>query len=872
MSFFKKILGGQKDESKTSTPAPEPPVQPSAAQDSVTADLSVSPQQILLNVQASNKHEILALIAQNLSSSGLVEGDYLPALIGREEKVSTFLINGVAIPHGVNEAKDQVVKTGVFIVQVPHGVTWDDKGNIARLIVGIAAKGKDHMSLLQRLTEVVMDQELADKLATTSDKTDILNALNDSECNSTEQLDDFDIRAEAKVVDVQGMHARPASLLSEKASSFTETEIRIRNDKKTANAKSMASLLTMGSVLDDILVVSAQGADALQAVETLTSMINQGLDSDDEEDNATYNPLTVLAALPDVQSRISISGSAASPGITMARAFQLQAGQIHFEEQSSDAEEEGHLFDSALKEAEHQLDELQADLQSTAPKEAAILKAQQQLLQDDMVLKASMKSIAAGKTAAWSFHQAIETQIEALQKVDNERLKARIADFVDVRDRVLALMVPAASAVEYPQDDFILLAKDLTPSQTAGLHGLKVRGICTELGGPNSHMAILARALGIPAVVGLGDGSLSAINNGDLIIVDPQASTVYVDPDATAQTNAQAWIAQWDQIRKAEDAQKLKAAETKDGHLVEVVCNIAKPADAELVVENGGEGVGLLRTEFLFESSVQEPTVEEQCASLDAIVEQLGTRPLIVRTCDIGGDKPVSWMHIPHEDNPFLGMRGIRLSFKHEDVFRRQLEGIYRSAKKQMEAEGATGIHIMFPMIGRVPEWRKARDIAESVRTQLGAPRIPMGIMVEVPSAVMVAEHLAKEVDFFSIGSNDLTQYTLAVDRMHPDLCDESDSYHPALLHMIDMTVKAAEKHGKWVGVCGNAAASPDLATLLVGLGVKELSVSPTNVAAVKNIIRAVNYDKLKAKAQKALQMESAHKIMALYKNNDDLI
>jgi phosphocarrier protein FPr len=385
-------------------------------------------------------------------------------------------------------------------------------------------------------------------------------------------------------------------------------------------------------------------------------------------------------------------------------------------------------------------------------------------------------------------------------------------------------------------------------------------------------MAILARALGIPAVVGLGDGELKQIENGELIIVDPQASSIYVDPDEATQKQGMEWIAQWDQIRKAEGAQKHKAAETQDGRHIDVVCNIAKPEDAQLVFENGGEGVGLLRTEFLFESSAAEPTVEEQCESLKAIAKELGSRQLIVRTADIGGDKPVSWMHIPHEENPFLGMRGIRLSFKYEDMFRRQLEAIYQTALWQQETSGATGIHIMFPMIGRMSEWNRARDIAESVRLKLNAPKLPLGIMIEVPSAVMIADGLAKEVDFFSIGSNDLTQYTLAIDRGHPDLCCEADSYHPALVRMIEMTVKAAQAHGKWVGVCGNAAASPNLATLLVGLGVSELSVSPANVAAVKNIIRAVSYSKLQAKAKKALELESSEAIMELYKITDDLL
>ncbi|NDY74307.1 phosphoenolpyruvate--protein phosphotransferase [Desulfobacter hydrogenophilus] len=836
----------------------------------------VTPQQILLNAQVTTKDEVLELIAQHLSSLGLVSGDYLDALTAREEKVSTYLINGAAIPHGVNEAKEQVVQTGVFIVQVPQGVVWNDKGDVARLIVGIAAKGKDHLNLLQRLTNVVMDEAVAEKLATTTNKNDILDALNAKEqtapLQQPDQQEDYSVVTEATVVDAQGMHARPAGLISEQAVKFSETDIRIRNNQRTATAKSMASLLSMGANQGDVLTISAQGPEAEQAVHVLAAMIGEGLDNEAEQANASYNPLTVLSALPDVQCRLTLKGSAASPGITMAPAFRLQGRTMRYEEEAQDPKAEAKLFSTALTEAALQLDKLKANLQSRAPNEAAILHAQKQLLQDELVLIDSEKFIVNGKTAAWSFNQAIEKQVGSLKTVDNERLRARIADLIDVRDRVVALMVPAVSAVEYPQTDFILLAKDLTPSQTAGLYGLKVRGICTELGGPNSHMAILARALGIPAVVGLGEGALANIEDGELIVVDPQASSIYLDPDEATQKNGKKWIEQWEQIRTAEDAQRHKAAETLDGRHIDVVCNIAKPEDAKLVLDDGGEGVGLLRTEFLFESSVTEPSIETQCNALKAIIKELGSRQLVVRTADIGGDKPVSWLHMPHEDNPFLGMRGIRLSFKYEDIFKRQLEAIYQTAIWQKETTGLTGLHIMFPMIGRMSEWRKARDIAEKIRLQLNAPQLPLGIMIEIPSAVMVAEHLAKEVDFFSIGSNDLTQYTLAIDRLHPDLCSDADSYHPALVKMVELTVKAAQAHGKWVGVCGNAASNPGLATLLVGLGVTELSVSPANVGAVKNIIRAVSYKKLQEKAHKALQLESSEAVMALYKTNDDLL
>lgn len=876
MAFFKKLLGGGKKTETSEPPQVTEAVEQQASQEEgqpeKKASLSVSAKQLILGVQTTDKTEILQLIADNFVTLGFVEGDYLQALLDREAKVSTFLINGVAIPHGVNEAKDQVKSTGVVIVQVPAGISWNDKGDVARLIVGIAAKGKDHLELLQRLTTVVMDEELAASLAVTTEKKDILDALNEEGYTEAESAEDYAVSAEVEVVDPQGMHARPASILAECAARFTETDIRIRNGERSASAKSMASLLAMGAGLGDLLVVSGQGAEAEKAVNTLVEMIGRGLDEEEEQEHADYNPLTVLTAMENVGCRMTISGSAASPGITMAPAYRLHADKIKYEENGQDKEEENKLFRSALSGAAQQLDELIANLQTSAPNEAAILQAQKGLLQDELIVKDSKGFIEGGKTAAWAFHQAVETQIASLQTVENERIKARIADLVDVRNRVLALMVSAVATTEFPQTEFILLAKELTPSQTAGLHGLKVCGICTELGGPNSHMAILARALGIPAVVGLGDGVLDNVINDELIIVDPQASSIYIGPDETAQKLGREKIAHWEEIRKEEDSQKHKVAETKDGHHIDVVCNIAKPEDAGLVLDHGGEGVGLLRTEFLFESSTAEPSVAEQFESLKGIADQLGSRQLIVRTIDIGGDKPVSWLHIPHEDNPFLGMRGIRLSFKHEEVFRRQLEAIYKTAMYQSEKEGATGLHIMFPMIGRMSEWERASEMAGSVRQQLGAPKLPLGIMIEVPSAVMIAKELAKEVDFFSIGSNDLTQYTLAIDRGHPDLCCEADSYHPALVRMIKMTVEGARAHGKWVGVCGNAAANPNLAALLVGLGVTELSVSPTNVAAVKNLIRAVGYTKLQEKAEKALKLESSEAIMQLYKNNEDLL
>ncbi|MGI0116335.1 phosphoenolpyruvate--protein phosphotransferase [Zooshikella sp. RANM57] len=874
MSFLKNFFVG----TRTRTPEVQQQACPKLNEETVTSEhtLCVGREQILLNQTLTSKEEALRLIAHVMQQQGLVSDDYYDALVAREQKVSTYLLNGVAIPHGVNEAKTLVQKTGVVIVQVPKGIIWNDKNEIVRLIVGIAANGSEHLSLLQKLTTVVMNADLTDLLATTHDANDVVRALGtDSPAQApSEKVQDFAIAVEAQVVDEAGMHARPASLLSEQASVFADTEIHIRNGDKVANAKSMAALLTMGAQCGDTLVVSAQGIQAKEAVETLCQMINSGLDCDEDKQTATYRGLSGLPALTDTVSRLTFQGAAASPGIAMAELFiHPQQTTVAIKQDTLgtvDAEKES-LY-QACEQAKQELDALEHKLQKHAPQEAVIFKAQKQLLSDELILKDAHQLITELNSAAWSWQQAIKKQVNALNAVNDERIKARIADLYDICDRVVAKLVSSSVSVQYPATDFILLAHDLTPSQIAALDGQPILGIATELGGPNSHMAILARALGIPAIVGLGDGICQQVNNKERAIIDPQGSALIIAPNDATQQRAFELIQRWQTLLAVENEKKFESAQTLDGHRIKVVGNVAQPDEAATVTAQGGEGAGLLRTEFLFEASESEPSVDEQVAVLKNIVTDLTHHPLVVRTADIGGDKPVSWLNMATEDNPFLGVRGIRLSFKHEAMFRRQLEAIYRTAIWQQQTTQQCSLHILFPMIAKQSEWRKASDLAEQVRCQLNAPVLPLGVMIEVPSAALIAEQLAQEVDFFSIGSNDLTQYTLAMDRLHPELCHEADSYHPALLRLIEMTTSAAHKHGKWVGVCGNMASDPALAMLLVGLGVDELSVSPASVPSIKNSIRSVSYTKLQQKAQKALQLGSSEAVMALYQNHDDLV
>ncbi len=380
--------------------------------------------------------------------------------------------------------------------------------------------------------------------------------------------------------------------------------------------------------------------------------------------------------------------------------------------------------------------------------------------------------------------------------------------------------------------------------------------MCTARGGPTSHTAILARGLGLPAIVGAGEEVLD-VADGTLAILDGESGKLYLKPSEADVQAARDLQQQLQRQQESALASRFAPAMTSDGYQVEVAANINRAADVPQAIEAGAEGVGLMRTEFLFLARDSAPSEDEQFEAYRAMAQALEGRPLIIRTLDIGGDKEVPYLHLPKEDNSFLGVRGIRLCLVRPDLFIPQLRAIYRAA-----AYGR--IHIMLPMVATLEDVERARAIAEQVRQELNAPSVPLGIMIEVPSAVVLADHFAQEVDFFSIGTNDLTQYTLAMDRLHPQLARQADALHPAVLRMVDRTVQAAKKAGKWVGVCGGVAGDPKGAAILTGLGVSELSVSVPSIAAVKAHIRNLSFSQMQRIAQQALQCRTAAEVRSL--------
>ena len=412
----------------------------------------------------------------------------------------------------------------------------------------------------------------------------------------------------------------------------------------------------------------------------------------------------------------------------------------------------------------------------------------------------------------------------------------------------------------------IVVARDLEPSQTALLDKHKVLAFCTALGGPTSHTAILAKAIGIPAVVGLGDAVLG-LESGAPLLVDGAQGLVVAYPEDATRAAFEGRQASARQVAAGELAQALERAVTQDGRRVEVVANIGSLADARAAVQAGAEGVGLLRTEFLFLNRDLEPDEDEQVAAYRAIFEALGRRPVVVRTLDAGGDKPIPYLDLPREANPFLGLRAIRLCLQRPELFMKQLRALLRAGV-------GCDLRIMFPMIATLEEIRQARQLLARARSELAARAVPAcdrfetGMMVEIPSAVWMAEAFAAEVDFFSIGTNDLTQYTFAAERTNQEVAYLADACHPAILRQIQRVVQAARGAGRWVGVCGELAGDAQAIPILVGLGVDELSMAPASIPHAKAVLRSWSYPRACQLAEQALRVSTAAEVRQLVKQN----
>jgi phosphoenolpyruvate-protein phosphotransferase len=528
------------------------------------------------------------------------------------------------------------------------------------------------------------------------------------------------------------------------------------------------------------------------------------------------------------------------------------------EERAADPSHERRSLDAAIAGAHRQLEALQLRLAAEGDADrVAIFAAHQELLEDPALLDGTAEQIREGATAAYAWRQAYLQQSDRLLALRNELLAGRAADLRDVGRRVLHLLVGRdGTPPEVPMES-IVVAEDLAPSEAATLDRTRLRGFCTTTGSATSHVAILARGLGVPAVAGM-DPRVLELPSGARVALDGDAGTLWRDPSPVEEAEIAARQASAARLRAAELAVATQPAVTRDGHRVEVAANVGDLDEARRVPEVGGEAIGLLRSEFLFLERRTAPTEDEQAAAYEAIIRQVGPeRLVVVRTLDVGGDKPLAYLPVAAEANPFLGERGIRLLLNRPELFATQVRAILRASR-------AGKVAVMFPMISTMAEWRAARELVELQRLALGVPPLPVGIMIETPSAALLADRFAQEADFFSIGTNDLTQYTLAMDRTNPGLAPQVDALHPSVLRLIEQAVAGAHAHGRWVGVCGAAAGDPQAVPVLVGLGVDELSASVPLVPAVKAQVRALSLEECQVTARLALDAADGAEVRGL--------
>ncbi|MGE7960180.1 phosphoenolpyruvate--protein phosphotransferase [Pseudomonas sp. NPDC089530] len=643
-----------------------------------------------------------------------------------------------------------------------------------------------------------------------------------------------------------GLHARPAAVFAQAAKGF-KASIYLHKRQASANAKSLVAIMALQTAQGDALQISAAGEDAEAAIAALTELLAGGCGE----------VVTAVAVEPPVPvetpAATVLRGVCASTGSAFGQVVQVAEQKLEISELASDPAVQREQLERALAQATEALQALRDKAASVAQGE--IFKAHQELLEDPSLLQQAQASIADGKSAAFAWNSATAATAELFRGLDSPLLAERALDLMDVGQRVLKLLLGVQESAWTLPEQAILIAEQLTPSQTAGLDTSKVLGFATVGGGATSHVAILARALGLPAICGL-PAQVLALANGTQVLLDAEQGALHLEPAPALIERLQARCQQQRQRQREELEQAGLPAVTRDGHHFEVTANIASLAEAEQAMDLGGEGVGLLRSEFLYQDRGVAPSHEEQAATYSAIARVLGTeRNLVVRTLDVGGDKPLAYVAMEAEANPFLGMRGIRLCLERPQLLREQFRAILASA-------GLARLHIMLPMVTQLSELRQARQLLEDEALALGLAELPkLGIMIEVPSAALLADLFAPEVDFFSIGTNDLTQYTLAMDRDHPRLASQADSFHPAVLRLIASTVKAAHAHGKWVGVCGALASETLAVPLLLGLGVDELSVSVPLIPAIKARVREVELSQCQALAGCVLGLESAEQV-----------
>ena len=681
-----------------------------------------------------------------------------------------------------------------------------------------------------------------------------------------------------------GIHARPAAVLAGILKRLA-AQVSLVAHGREASAHSTISLMTLGVRKGDEVEIRASGSDAAAAVAAVETALRsekgpapgaatvpranamqygRAGESDFAATSRSFTApgTTATAPGPSATSNAlspkdanNLRGVIASRGLAVGHTLRLSRSEIRVPEDGSGVAHETTELDRARSLVRARL---QTAAGSGPEATREIIGAHLELLDDPELVSRAKIAIGKGKSAAYAWRQVIRATIDALRALQDARMAERVDDLLDLESQVLGELSGAGVATthELPEKT-VLIARELLPSQLVAVDASRLAGICMAAGGPTSHVAILAAAMGIPVLVAMGPEVL-ALADGTAVVLDAETGVLRVDPDRAQMAVAEGELNRRRERRAAERAAAQRVCRTADGTRIEVLANVGSVTEAEAAVRNGAEGCGLLRTEFLFLERQSPPDEAEQAAQYQRIATALGGRPLTLRTLDIGGDKPIPYLPLPREDNPALGLRGVRTSLWRPDLLRAQLRAVL-AIRPEDQAR------ILLPMITDPAEIRTVRGMLDEERANLGrsAP-IELGVMIETPAAAVMSDRIAAEADFLSIGTNDLTQYTLAMDRGHPELAARLDALHPAVLRLIARAAEAAISHGRHVAVCGGLASDPTAAPILIGLGVQELSMVPSVIPQLKALIGGVSLETCRQLARQALELETAEAVRAL--------
>lgn len=657
-----------------------------------------------------------------------------------------------------------------------------------------------------------------------------------------------------------GLHARPAARAREAARGF-DARVEVHFGGRKAPIESVVGLLGLCAGEHATIELVGRGVQAQQAVDAVARELLREAHGEAEETPARTMSPAPQPAVPEAAAPLApnmLAGVCAAPGIAIGTLVHWGDADITPPEQASGTPAaESRMLDKALAAVDAELDEtVRRASQRGSVGEAGIFAVHRVLLEDPTLIDAARDLISLGKSAGHAWRATIREQIDALSKLDNTLLAERAADLRDIEKRVLRALGHAGGTVRALPGEAVLAAEEFTPSDLSSLDRQRVTALVMARGGATSHAAIIARQLGIPALVAVGD-ALYAIPDGTQVVVDASSGRLEQAPSALDVERARLECRRLAGVRDANRRTACEAATTADGRAIEVAANIATLDDARVAVDNGADAIGLLRTELMFIHRQAAPTVDEHRDSYQAIVDALHGRTAIIRTLDVGADKEVDYLTLPPEPNPALGLRGIRLAQVRPDLLDDQLKALL--AVKPFGA-----VRILLPMVTDAGELVRLRKRIDMFAHEMGRTEpVEVGVMVEVPSAALLSDQLARAADFLSIGTNDLTQYTLAMDRCQADLAAQADGLHPAVLRLIDIAVRGAQQHGKWVGVCGALGGDPLAVPILIGLGVTELSVDPVSVPGIKARVRRLDYRQCRLRAQDLLALDSAQAVRA---------